>query len=121
MASYETYPSQQVVQNKAPTSKKYAIGFLCAAVICFIVGGGLLGGAVSSSNCTTTYDSFNNPDTICDGGHSGLWFAGVAFIAIGAIFKFCFWVALIIWCVKRRQNTTIVYVNNPGGAPKYGA
>jgi hypothetical protein len=119
MASYP----QEIIQTEKPQmSRRLPMGFFASAVIFFIIGGALLGSWASTvTNCNTTYDAFGNPNTVCTGGHNGLFYGGVACVIIGAILKFCFWVALIVWCVKRRHaSRTIVYVNNPQ-QQKYGA
>jgi hypothetical protein len=83
----------QPVTGKAPISKWWPIGCFCSFVFFIVLGGGLLG--------------------------AGVWYGGIACIAIAVILKFVFWVLLITWCVQRRRASTpstIVYVNAQANA-----
>lgn len=74
-------------------SKWWPIGLLIATLICFAVGGGLVGGSMDTSS--GYYDS--------PVAFYGMFFGGVAFLVIGALTKLAFWVFLIVYCVQRRR------------------
>jgi hypothetical protein len=114
---------QQEIIQKQGMRKRWPILCFCLAVMFFIIGGGLLGAwasNVAQDQCTATNDDFNNDITYTNCSPKGaLWDAGIACIAVGVIFKIAFWITLIVWCVKRRSNRTVVYVNAPSGPQQY--
>jgi hypothetical protein len=116
---------QEVVQKQG-FRKRWPILCFCLAAMFFIIGGGLLGAWVNSAandQCTVStndFNSFNNSVAYSDCHPKGaLWYAGIACVALGVIFKIAFWITLIIWCVKRRSSRTVVYVNAPSGPQQY--
>jgi hypothetical protein len=113
---------EEIIETKPAFRKRWPILCFCLAVIFFVIGGGLLGAWASKdaqNQCETTsgpnLDNFNDNVTYSNCYPKGaLWDAGLACIALGVIFKLAFWITLIIWCIKRRNNRqTVVYVNGP--------
>lgn len=74
-------------------SKWWPIGLLIATLICFAVGGGLVGGSIDTSS--GYYDS--------PVAFYGMFFVGITFLVIGVLTKLAFWVFLIVYCVQRRR------------------
>jgi hypothetical protein len=109
---------QEIIEQKGGMRKRWPIGCFCIAVLFFIIGGVLLGVWASkeaNDQCIATTDP-NNFDNVTYSNCSpsgALWDAGLACIALGVIFKIAFWITLIVWCMKRRQRQTVVYVNGP--------
>jgi hypothetical protein len=113
---------QQDLVQKQGFRKRWPILNFCLAVTFFIVGGGLLGAWASqdANNQCDTSNSFNNSVTYTNCHPKGaLWDAGIACLVVGVIFKILFWITLIIWCVKRRNTRTVVYVNSPAAPQQY--
>jgi len=92
---------------------------MIATVICFAIGGGLIGAWASSDNCSVVDDE---GDVVCS-GTNGEYYAGLAFIVIAVILKISFWITLIVYCVQRRRSRNvapIIYVNNTAYAGNTG-
>ncbi|OAQ66340.1 double zinc ribbon domain-containing protein [Pochonia chlamydosporia 170] len=108
--AYEMTPQgQTVVQQQYATARRgmsrwWPVSFFIAAVIFFIIGGGLMGAWAAS------YDSW-------DGYYNnGNWYGAIACFVIASLLKLTAWILLIIWCVKGRRtqsSTTVTYVNVP--------
>lgn len=89
-------------------SKWWPISFFIAAVIFFIIGGGLIGAWASSATAYDSYDSYDSYDYTYYYSNSGEYYGALACFALGGICKFVAWVLLIVWCVKRSRSRTVV-------------
>lgn len=91
-----------------PLTKWWPIGFFIAAIVFFIIGGGLAGSAASSdSNCYANYSAYNSSysDYIsCLEDSANEARAGIAFFVLGALLKLAAWVLLLLYCVQRRRT-----------------
>ncbi|KAJ5404358.1 hypothetical protein N7509_004229 [Penicillium cosmopolitanum] len=99
-------------------TKWWPISFFIAAIVCFIIGGALIGVWTSNSinDCSySSYSSYYYSDYSCVQTDMGEFWGGVAMFVIGGVCKLIAWVLLIIFCVKRSRNnhTTVTYVNHP--------
>lgn len=102
-------------------NKWWPIGFFIGAVVCFIVGGALVGTWVSNSyddcsysNSSSYYSSYYS-DYSCVSTNMGQFYAAIAMFVIGGILKLTAWILLIVFCVKRSRSDrhTVTYVNTP--------
>lgn len=101
-----------MVQTPKPVmSKWWPISFFIAAIILFIVGGGLVG-AWSSSVDNFDYEYYNF-DT-----YNGLYYGGIACFAIAGLCKFVGWILLIVRCTQtqRSRSTAVAYGYQPPNA-----
>ncbi|KHN97234.1 uncharacterized protein MAM_04831 [Metarhizium album ARSEF 1941] len=100
----QTIVQQQCVPARQGMSRWWPISFFIAAIIFFIIGGGLMGAWVSSYDGLGYYTDGN-------------WYGAIACFVIASLLKLTAWVLLIIWCVKGRNraqsSTTVTYVNPP--------
>ncbi|KAL2017856.1 hypothetical protein VTK56DRAFT_1601 [Thermocarpiscus australiensis] len=103
------------VPPRSRFSKWWPISFFITAIIFFIIGGGLLGGwAASADNCVD--DWYSSSYYSCSSvGNEGMFYGGVACVAIGGVCKLVAWILLIVWCVKRstRQPASVAYTYQP--------
>ncbi|KAJ5999838.1 hypothetical protein N7481_000247 [Penicillium waksmanii] len=95
-------------------TKWWPISFFIAAIVCFIIGGALIGVWTSNSidDCSySSYSSYYYSDYSCVQTDMGEFWGGVAMFVIGGVCKLIAWVLLIIFCVKRSRNnhTTVTY------------
>ncbi|KAL2128569.1 hypothetical protein VTI74DRAFT_9010 [Chaetomium olivicolor] len=105
-------------------SKWWPISFFIAAVIFIITGGGLIGGWSASASCVrSSYSSYRSYYSC---SNSGMFYGGIACVAIGGICKLVAWILLVVYCVKRsrHQPTSIAYTYQPldyyhAAAPPY--
>lgn len=98
------YPSTYGAPAKRPLSKWWPIGILIAAVVLFVIGGGLLGAYYNSFNTgCTSIDSYSYDDYCYGYGNAGLWDGGIACIALGGVLKLTFWILFIIYRTQRRR------------------
>jgi hypothetical protein len=81
------------------------ISLFLAAIVLFIIGGGLVGAWINSA---TSYDSYDDYDTDDFTNNDGEYYGAVACFALGGICKLVAWILLIVWCVQRRSTRTIV-------------
>ncbi|KAJ6128722.1 hypothetical protein N7471_009939 [Penicillium samsonianum] len=99
-------------------TKWWPIGFFIGAIVCFIIGGALVGSWTSNSydNCSygSSYYSYYS-DYSCGTSNMGQFYAAVAMFVIGGVLKLIAWILLIIFCVKRSRHShhTVTYVNSP--------
>jgi hypothetical protein len=105
-------------------SKWWPISFFIAAVIFIIIGGGLVGSWSASASCVSSSYSSYRSSYSCS--NSGMFYGGIACVAIGGICKLVAWILLIVYCVKRsrHQPTSIAYTYQPldyyhAAAPPY--
>lgn len=101
-------------------NKWWPIGFFIGAIICFIIGGALVGTWASKSYDDCSYSSSNSyyssyySSYSCVGSDSGIFYGGIAMLVIGGVIKLIAWILLIIFCVKRsRSRHTVTYVDTP--------
>ncbi|KAJ5334966.1 hypothetical protein N7452_007369 [Penicillium brevicompactum] len=100
-------------------NKWWPIGFFIGAVVCFIIGGALVGTWVSNSydDCSysSSYYSSYYSDYSCVSTNMGQFYGAIALFVIGGILKLTAWILLIIFCVKRSRSDrhTVTYVNTP--------
>ncbi|CAI7613441.1 unnamed protein product [Penicillium glandicola] len=100
-------------------NKWWPIGFFIGAVVCFIIGGALVGTWTSNSydDCSysSSYYSSYYSDYSCGNTNMGLFYGAVAMLVIGGVFKLTAWILLIVFCVKRSRHShhTVTYVNSP--------
>lgn len=109
--------------RRSRLNKWWPIGFFIGAVICFIIGGALMGTWASNTYSDCSYGSsssyyssyYSDYDYSCVQTNMGEFYGGVAMLAIGGVLKLTAWILLIIFCVKRSRNnhTTVTYVNHP--------
>ncbi|KAJ6030630.1 uncharacterized protein N7446_000307 [Penicillium canescens] len=103
-------------------NKWWPIGVFIGAVVCFIIGGALMGAWVSSSYNDCSYSSYDSSyyssyynDYSCVTTNMGEFYGAVAMFVIGGVLKLTAWILLIIFCVKRKRYShhTVTYVNSP--------
>jgi hypothetical protein len=99
-------------------NKWWPIGVFIGAVVCFIIGGALMGAWVSSSYNDCSYSSYYSSyysDYSCVTTNMGEFYGAVAMFVIGGVLKLTAWILLIIFCVKRKRYShhTVTYVNSP--------
>lgn len=96
----QTIVQQQYAPARTRMSRWWPISFFIAAVLFFIIGGGLMGAWASS------YDGYGY---YADGN----WYGAIACFVIASLLKLTAWILLIVWCVKSRRSstTTVTYVN----------
>jgi hypothetical protein len=113
---HTTYPypppaNAVVAPKRSHFSKWWPLSFFITAIIFFIIGGGLLGGwSASAVDCVDDYyysSSYKSYTSCYDTGNKGLFYGGVACVALGGICKLIFWILLIVWCVKRSSRVPI--------------
>ncbi|KAK3897065.1 hypothetical protein C8A05DRAFT_39383 [Staphylotrichum tortipilum] len=95
-------------------SKWWPISFFIAAFVMIITGGGLIGAWSASASCVrSSYSSYRSSYYSCS--DSGMFYGGVACIAIGGVCKLIAWILLIVFCVKRshRTQTNVSYTYQP--------
>ncbi len=120
-------PGPAIIPRTPPRrqfSKWWPISFFIAAILFFIIGGGILGAWAANTSCVgSSYSSYSSRYSC---SNTGMYYGGIACVAIGAICKFVAWVLLIVFCVKRsrHQPTSIAYTYQPldysyAGAPAY--
>ncbi|CAG8231528.1 unnamed protein product [Penicillium salamii] len=102
-------------------NKWWPIGFFIGAVVCFIIGGALVGTWVSNSyddcsysNSSSYYSSYYS-DYSCISTNMGQFYGAIALFVIGGVLKLTAWILLIIFCIKRNRlnRHTVTYVNSP--------
>jgi hypothetical protein len=116
-------------RTKSGMSKWWFISFFIAAIVLFIIGGGLVGAWISSATSyVSDYDTYDNYDTYDYTYNNGEYYGAVACFALGGICKLVAWILLIVWCVQRRRTRTIVvqqayepYQSQGWGGNNYGA
>ncbi|GAB1317857.1 Zinc-ribbon domain-containing protein [Madurella fahalii] len=93
-------------------SKWWPISFFLAAVLFFIIGGGLLGGWTAHAYDCVDSSYYSSCSSV---GNLGMWYGAVACFAIGGICKLVAWILFIVWCVKRsaREARSIAYTYQP--------
>lgn len=97
----QTIVQQQYAPTKTRMSRWWPVSFFIAAIIFFIIGGGLMGAWASS------YDGYGYYT-------DGNWYGAIACFVIASLLKLTAWILLIVWCVKgTRSRTTVTYVNPP--------
>lgn len=107
------------VPKASRLNKWWPIGFFIGAIICFIIGGALMGTWVSNSydDCSYSSSSYYSyySSYSCVQTDMGLFYGSIAMFVIGGVLKLTAWILLIIFCVKRSRNnhTTVTYVNHP--------
>ncbi|OQE13596.1 hypothetical protein PENFLA_c045G06906 [Penicillium flavigenum] len=108
-------------------TKWWPIGFFIGAIVCFIIGGALVGTwtshAYDDCSYSSSYDSsssyyssyYSDYDYSCATTNMGEFYGAVAMFVIGGILKLVAWILLIIFCVKRSRKVshTVTYVNSP--------
>ncbi|OQD69502.1 hypothetical protein PENPOL_c002G07421 [Penicillium polonicum] len=100
-------------------TKWWPIGFFIGAIICFIVGGALVGTWTSQSydDCSysSSYYSSYYSSYSCGSTDMGKFYGAVAMFVIGGVLKLTAWILLIVFCVKRTRQShhTVTYVNSP--------
>ncbi|KAJ9488856.1 hypothetical protein VN97_g4447 [Penicillium thymicola] len=100
-------------------TKWWPIGFFIGAIICFIIGGALVGTWTSHSydDCSysSSYYSSYYSSYSCSSTNMGEFYGAVAMLVIGGALKLTAWILLIIFCVKRNRHNhhTVTYVNSP--------
>lgn len=96
-------------------SKWWPISFFIAAFVMIVTGGGLIGAWSASATCSrsSSYYSSYYSSYSCSG--SGMFYGGVACVAIGGVCKLIAWILLIVFCVKRSRNvqTSVSYNYQP--------
>ena len=95
-------------------SKWWPISFFIAAVLFIIIGGGLMGAWAASGTCSySSYSSYSSYRTYrCS--NTGLFYGGVACVAIGGVCKLVAWILLIVFCVKRNRSAVgVTYTYQP--------
>jgi hypothetical protein len=107
------YPPPAAAVIPAPKSrfsKWWPISFFIAAVLFFVIGGGLVGAWSASYTC-----DLSGWTSYCGNGNDGEFYGGVAMLVIGGLCKLTAWIMLIVWCVKRssRQPTSVAYTYQP--------
>ncbi|KAH6844631.1 hypothetical protein B0I37DRAFT_165838 [Chaetomium sp. MPI-CAGE-AT-0009] len=93
-----------VSMPKSRFSKWWPISFFIAAVLFFIIGGGLVGGWTASCVSDSSYSYYSSYSC----GAEGMWYGAVACFALGGICKFVAWILFIVWCVKRSSRPSAV-------------
>ncbi|KAJ6189140.1 hypothetical protein N7519_004048 [Penicillium mononematosum] len=98
-------------------TKWWPIGFFIGAIVCFIIGGALVGTwtshAYDDCSYSSSYDSsssyyssyYSDYDYSCATTNMGEFYGAVAMFVIGGILKLVAWILLIIFCVKRSRKT----------------
>ncbi|KAF4768913.1 hypothetical protein N7455_008683 [Penicillium solitum] len=100
-------------------TKWWPIGFFIGAIVCFIIGGALVGTWTSHSydDCSysSSYYSSYYSSYSCGSTNMGEFYGAVAMFVIGGVLKLIAWILLIIFCVKRNRHSrhTVTYVNSP--------
>lgn len=106
-------------------SKWWWLGLLIAWLVFVIIGAALIGvwASQGSVNCDDTEDSFGYFYNICNnGGFTAEYYGGLACLAIGGVLHLAYWIALIVWCTKRRhaQAVPIAYAMETPENKSYG-
>ncbi|EFY99780.1 hypothetical protein X797_001188 [Metarhizium robertsii] len=100
----QTIVHQQHVPARRGMSRWWPVSFFIAAIIFFIIGGGLMGAWAASFDGYAYYTDGN-------------WYGAIACFVIASLLKLTAWILLIVWCVKGRNraqpSTTVTYVNPP--------
>ncbi|KAJ5114342.1 hypothetical protein NUU61_000101 [Penicillium alfredii] len=114
--------------GRGQISKWWPLGFFIGSIICFIIGGALVGSYVSTAykkcyneaqnsqnefnSYSTRYSTNDDQNYKCARDHIGLFYAGVIFFVIAGLLKLTGWVLLIVFCLKRRRaNQAATYYN----------
>ena len=83
-------------------------GFLIGWLVFLVAGAAIVGVWETQPNASYTCgdyeDDWGNLYSSCqDGGKTPLFYAGVACLAIAGVLHLAYWIALIIWCTRRRN------------------
>ncbi|KAJ5922822.1 hypothetical protein N7516_010525 [Penicillium verrucosum] len=96
-------------------TKWWPIGFFIGAIVCFIIGGALVGKWTSHSydHCSysSSYYSSYYSSYSCSNTNMGEFYGAVAMFVIGGVLQLTAWILLIIFCVKRNRHShhTVTY------------
>ena len=106
---------QQATTGKKPMSRWWWGSFLIGWLVFVIAGAAILGVWESKAGlqCSDEEDEFGEVFETCTSeGETPLFYAGVACLGIAGVLHIAYWIALIVWCTRRRHARQFGYSSN---------